>query len=218
MKEFSKDVIEKAYEDQGHKLGWSFMGTPEEALRSAKVAIVGLNPGGGGDPSQYGRHWDSEKNTYFSERWGARDTYNPLQKQIHRWHELLGLAEDDVLCAQFVPFRSPTWDKLENREAAIETARKLWTWVLGISPAQLFITMGKMPAQYLAELMEAKWVARMSTGWGNASIDVYDSPDGKRILAMPHPSRYGIFGRDNGQSEDVEKLFKEAASFASMKR
>jgi hypothetical protein len=71
--------------------------------------------------------------------------------------------------------------------------------------------MGKLPARYLADLMGAKWVARLPTGWGRQMIDVYDTPAGKRIIAMPHPSRYRIFGRSGGISDTAEKSFRAAA-------
>ncbi|GAA4019178.1 hypothetical protein GCM10022280_18640 [Sphingomonas swuensis] len=213
--EFTKDDIDRAYQKLGHRWGWSFMATPEERLRTARVAIVGLNPGGGGegDNSAFGLLWNSDGvNAYYDEKWGADGrSDNPLQKQVKEWHRLLQLNPQDPLCAQFVPFRSPTFSKLANSEESVEFARDLWRWVLSVSPATLFVTMGKLPARYLAQTMSARYISRLPTGWGRQMIDVYDSPDGKRIIAMPHPSRYRIFARGGGVSDTAEGSFMAAA-------
>jgi len=216
-REFSASDIDEAYADLGHQYGWSFMGTPTERLRTAQVAIVGLNPGGGGegDPYNYGRFWASDGiNCYFDEQWGTGGTDTPLQTQVKEWHRLLKLEPSDPLCIQFVPFRSPDWNRLPEKAASIEFARSLWAWVLDTSPAQLFITMGKLPASYLAELMGAKRFARLSTGWGNQLIDVYDAPGGRRIVAMPHPSRYRLFCRGQA-SETANESFRAATDRSS---
>jgi uracil-DNA glycosylase len=189
------------------------MGVPGDRLGRAEVAIVGLNPGGGDDTYPYGHLWDAEGvNAYFDEKWGSNEqTDSPLQTQVKEWHRLLNLAPEDPLCIQFVPFRSPSWNRLAEPEKSLAFARDLWRWVLKVSPATLFITMGKLPAKHLAALMEAKWIAQLPTGWGKQLIDVYDAPGGKRVIAMPHPSRYRIFGRGGGMSNDVERAFRAAA-------
>ena len=215
---FTKDDIDQAYLALGHRWGWSFMGTPADRLQTAKVAIVGLNPGGGGDGDDYayGRFWDFDGvNAYFDEKWGPNgESDSPLQRQVKEWHRLLGIGPDAPLCIQFCPFRSPNWSTLAKPEESLEFSEKLWRWVLDTSPASLFITMGKLPAQYLADLMAAKWIAQLPTGWGTQMIDVYDSSNGKRIIAMPHPSRYQIFGRGEDLSGDVERAFQAAADVA----
>lgn len=215
VKEFTKRDIDQAYRDLGHRWGWSFMGVPSERLHSAQVAFVGLNPGGGGekDTYPYGHLWESESvNCYYDEQWGSNgNTDSPLQTQVKEWHRLLGLRPDDPLCIQFCPFRSPNWKSLAKREDSIAFAKDLWRWVLSVSSARLFVTMGKLPAQYLADLMGAKWMASHPTGWGRQTIDVYVCPDSKRIIAMPHPSRFRIFGRGEELSGDVERAFLAAA-------
>lgn len=216
---YSAEDIEKAYDDLGHQHGWSFMGTPAERLLTAKVALVGLNPGGGGegDTYEYGHFWGSRgENAYFDEKWGPNNTDNPIQTQIKEWHRLLGLAPSDSLCIQFVPFRSPDWNRLQKKDASIEFSKSLWRWVLSASPAHLFVTMGKLPAFYLAELMSARLIAQLPTGWGKQMIDVYDSPEGRRIVAMPHPSRFRIFGRAGDASDLAIESFRAATDCTSL--
>lgn len=220
-REFSASDIDQAYADLGHEYGWSFMATPAERLRSARVAIVGLNPGGGGpgDTYHYGHFWDSVgENAYFDEKWGPDDTDSPLQVQVKEWHRLLELEPNDPLCIQFVPFRSPSWNSLPEKEKSLEFSRSLWKWVLEVSPATLFVTMGKLPAVYLADFMEARHFAQLPTGWGRQLIDVYDAPSRRQIIAMPHPSRYRLFCRAGGASDLAEHSFRTATGYDSTDR
>lgn len=210
---FDRDVIQAEYERLGYSRGWSFMATPERALREAQVAFVGLDPGGGGDADkyEYGELWDfPEGNAYFMERWGPKGTETAIQRQVWRWHELLEIGAHDSLCAQFVPFRSPGWDALKRKGEALAFGRRLWTWVLSVSPATLFVTMGKEPARQLASITGARHVAQLPTGWRPQIIDVWDTADGRRIVGMPHPSRYTLFGRANSASELAEESFRAA--------
>jgi hypothetical protein len=204
--------IDAEYDRLGYNNGWSFLATPERTLRDAAVAFVGLNPGGGGpqDDYEYGRLWDFPGNAYFDEKWGPGGTETAIQGQIRAWHELLGLKPDESLCAHFIPFRSPTWESLDHKPDALAFAEKLWQWVFDISPATLFVTMGKKPASHLAALLEGTHVAQLPTGWGKQMIDVWDTPSGRRIVGMPHPSRYRLLNRGDGLSDVAVASFLAA--------
>ena len=204
--------IQAEYERLGYDKGWTFMACPEARLTEAEVVLVGMNPGGGSDRDTYayGGTWDVPGgNAYYIEKWAAGGGETPIQGQVRHWHRLLGLGEDETLCAHFVPFRSPGWGDLRHKAEAVAVGRRLWTELLQHSPASLFVTMGKLPARHLAELIHAKPVARLPTGWGRQMIDVYDSPGGRRIVAMPHPSRFTLFGRGEA-SALAEQSFKAA--------
>lgn len=202
----TRDEIDKAYRDLGNEKGWTFMACPEARLRSAEVAIVGTNPGGGGpkDSWVYGGIWSCEKTDDFAFD-GDR-----MRPQIEAWHDLLGVARDATFCAQYVPFRSPGWSDLPRKSAALAFARRLWAPVLELSPASLFVTMGKVPGRQLATLMDAgPTFAQLYSGWGDEMIEVYVAPNGRSVVAMPHPSRYPLFGR-GAESELAEQHFKAA--------
>lgn len=211
---FTRETIQAEYERLGYSKGWTFMGVPEANIGRARVVIVGLNPGGGGagDGYAYQGIWDLPAGTgYFDERWGPDDSFSPIQLQVKAWHSSLKIEPEDSLCAQFVPFRSPNWSSLQRKDEAIDFSNRLWTWLLSETPASLFITMGKLPAHYLSLLIDARPVARnLPTGWGKQTIDVYDSPSGRRIIAMPHPSRFTLFCR-GAASEIAEASFRCAA-------
>lgn len=204
--------VQMAYDALGHEWGWSFLGGPEAQLYTAETVIVGLNPARaqGDNLADYGAHWDvPDGNIYFSKDWSGTGDYSPLQKQLLRWHELLDLGPEQTIGANFVPFRSRSWAKLASPEESVQFAQTLWADVLKVTPANLFVTMGKAAAWHLADSLGAKLVGHLPSGWGKHTIDVYDSPSGRRIVAMPHPSRFKLFGRGEA-SETAEASFLAA--------
>ena len=197
------DQIQQKYQQLGFSKGWNFLACHEERLKDARIAIIGANPGGGGtgDDYQYRGIWSCSENAFCSEE-------SFIRSQVQEWHRLLGLMAEETLCAQFIPFRSPDLVRLGQRKEAIAFARDLWRWALDISPASLFVTIGALPANNLVDILGAKLVATgLPTGWGKVTIDVWDSPCGRRIVRMPHPSRYKLFRRADGASTIAEEYF-----------
>lgn len=199
--------VQAEYDRLGYGLGWTFMMTPAARLYDAKVCLVGLNPGGG-EPG--GRLWSVEEgNSYFSERWGKpEDTYSALQLQVHEVARLVGVGEHEMLAAQFVPFRSPTLRSLAQQQSAFEFGRKLWTWVLAMTPATIFLCLGNDAATHLRQVAKAMPRADASslpTGWGKITIDSWETarsgPERRVIVRLPHLSSYRIFARRDGKSE-----------------
>lgn len=177
------------------------------------LSSVSTREGGGPrDDYKYHGSWDSPNgNAYFLEKWGANGGETSIQRQVRAWHTLLGLDADESFCAQFVPFRSPDWASLSRKEEAVGFATRLWAWTLSMSPASLLVSMGKLPANYLSRLLDARHIAQLPTGWGKQTIDVWEAASGRRIIAMPHPSRYTLFDRVNGASDVAEASLRVAA-------
>lgn len=217
MGSYGRAELEADYARLDYRHGWTFLMTPEARLRDARVAFVGLNPGGGGegDTHAYGGVWDCpDGNAYFRERWGASGSLSLIQQQVHAWHDALDLGEDDSLCAQFVPFRSPDWRRLARKDEALAVAARLWRRALDVSPASVLVTMGKLPAKHLGGLLQGRIVASLPAGWGNCTIDAWGTPGGRRIIGMPHPSRFRLFGRADGASDQARDVFRIAAGLA----
>ncbi|UPG72841.1 hypothetical protein MVG78_01175 [Roseomonas gilardii subsp. gilardii] len=195
------DDIDAEYKRLGYRLGWSFMATPAARMNDAEVCLVGLNPGGSHEGLGL---WSSEAgNAYHEEKWrGSEGTefYSPLQNQIHAMEQLLGLSPDGYLAAQFIPFRSADWQRLQNRAEAIAFGQKLWLWVLQQSPARLFLCLGMEAARGLARVTQAGAEETYPAGWGKVTIGRSVSADGRVVVRLPHLSRYGIFGRPSGLS------------------
>lgn len=179
----------------GYDLGWRFMMCPEAMMRTAAVAIVGLNPGG---RRRHGPTWSSEDgNAYWTESWGGQAVgMDPLQRQIQQLAGKLKVGQQDVFAAQFVPFRSNSWGDLTNHREAVEFARQLWTWTLAQSPAQTIICLGKkVVGPEIAAIVGAKLDTVTSAGWGDQTIDVYRSAGGVKVVGLPHLGRFKLMGR-----------------------
>lgn len=211
--------IPEKYDALEFRSGWTFLCCDEDRLNDARIAIVGLNPGGRDDEGSYDSLWSSGNNPYYAEYWGGKDAngkdlYDRLQLQIQKWHDLAKIGPDDSFCAHFVPFRTRDWKGVKDhahREAdVLKFSRDLWKSVVECCSAQVFITMGKVPAAELADLINAKQQQRLETGWGNVKIDLYVADDGRRVIGMPHPSRYTLFNRQNDKSKLAEQNFLQA--------
>jgi hypothetical protein len=119
---FSKAAIAELYANHFKDapetaMGWTFMYCREDRLSTAKVGIIGLNPGADredSDTQTQQADWDWPKGgmAYTDQKWGPADSHNPLQQQIVRMLETLEIDSRDVFAAQLVPFRSRSWSKL----------------------------------------------------------------------------------------------------------
>lgn len=215
MKAFSKQDIQAEYVALGLTSGWNFILGPEQRLRTARVCIVGLNPGGGGDNDAYTYpgEWEVEHpNPYFPRCEGEKWARTGIQAQVQAWHRILDLQPTVTFCAQFVPFRSSSWASFgPERGQALEFARRLWSWTLKESPARLYIAMGRVAGGEVARLLNASDEKSLPAGWKRQFIRVAAAPDGRRVITMPHPSRYLLFNRVEGRSAIAEQSLRLAA-------
>lgn len=208
-------AIEAAYADFEFKNGWRFLYCPAERIKTAKLAIVGLNPGGRDDEGPYGGEWDCATNAYLHEAWGPDDSLDPLQCQIAYWYQLSGVEDGDSLCAQYVPFRSRDWAGLKNRQAVTAFSDRLWRWLIQETSARTFIAMGRVAGSGVVNALVGTGAAQLletsyPTGWGSQKLYLRKFADGRRVITMPHPSRYRIFGREHGRSAIAEAGFLAA--------
>jgi hypothetical protein len=170
------DTIVAKYRALGYQKGWGFIACPEQRLHDAAVAIVGLNPGGGGadDAFAYGEMWDTpEGNAYFRQKWGKGGGETPIQGQVCAWHHVLGLSEDETLCAQFIPFRSP------GLRPARQPGRghRLRAGALGVGPRRVACHLVHHDGQ--ARRMAHRRPARRAPGCPAA--DRVEAPDDRRL-------------------------------------
>ena len=194
------EIIQAEHDRLGYTAGWRFMTAPERNLSTSTLAVIGLNPGGS---RPHGPTWSQEDgNAYFIESWGGQAKgADPLQRQVRRMLEMLAVRDPhQVFTAQFTPFRSPSWSDLDRRAEAIAFSEMLWRWALPQSPARLFICIGKgVSAPRIASLLGAAPEPPSPAGWGDQTIERYRTPDGRRVIGLPHLGRFKLFGR--AQSE-----------------
>lgn len=202
----NQNDIDLAADRLGYDLGWRFMMCPEGTMRTATVAIVGLNPGG---RKRHGPTWSSEDgNAYWTESWGGQVAgMDPLQRQVQQLAAKLEAGPKDLFAAQFVPFRSNSWSDLTSPREAVEFARHLWTWTLAQSPARTIVCLGKkVVGPEIAAIVGAKLDVVTSAGWGDQTIDVYRSASGVKVVALPHLGRFKLMGRPVSEAAVVAAL------------
>lgn len=199
--------VEKEYRRLGYRLGWRFITCPQSNADHAKLLLVSLNPAG---RSVHGPSWSQEEGSaYRVESWnGSPPGSSGLQLQVQRLFAFLDLADEEVFSAHYVPFRSPSWADLDRKEDAERFARKLWRWLQPKLQFDRIVCIGKeKPGKPMADLFGAEYETSMPTGWGNIRAERYRLPDGRPLIALPHLSRFGLFGRSEGE-QALKKLFE----------
>ena len=210
---FSKEAIEAVCQELGYKKGWTFFTCPEDRLKSPRAVLVGLNPGGGGvqDKSEYGGVWDCPNNDYFFGEWLVKAGEAKMQREVQAWYKLLGLKHDETVAAQWTPFRSSRWHTLADQEKAQKMSRALWAELITRTPAKLYLAMGQVAGSGVASLLNAKLDPNeLPTGWGKTTIKIYNAPDGRRVVQLPHPSSFRILTREADKSDKAKQSFLKA--------
>src|SRR5689334_17729326 len=125
-----RERIERQYSSDGYTLGWRLLYSPESVLEGAKVAFVGLNPGGSTRPTDHAEFATDHGSAYAVENWGAPPGTSKLRRQVLLLFEKLGERPEAVLAGNLVPFRSPSWGALPHAESALAFGKMLWRDIL----------------------------------------------------------------------------------------
>ncbi len=197
--------IEAAYQQSGNALGWRFLYSPEQTLAGAHVAFIGLNPGGLTEDDAHGRYAMENGSAYSNESWaGCAPGESRLQRQVLALFKKLDIKPEHVLAGNLVPFRSPDWQSLKDREASVQFGMELWADVLRTAKPSLVITMGSQTTRIVADLLGVERLTKQLTNWGR--VVSYSAPfEGGRLIGLPHLSRFGVITRSQS-SEAMEDL------------
>jgi hypothetical protein len=133
-----RDRIERRYAEDGHKLGWRLLYSPECVLEKAAVAFSGLNPGGAAIPESHAEFAMEHGSAYVLETWAGT---SKLQAQVRALFEKVGEAPEAVLAGNLVPFRSPNWNSLPNKKGALEFGKQIWGDILARAAPRLVLCM-----------------------------------------------------------------------------
>lgn len=189
------------YKRLGYDQGWAFAMTPLSRLKTAETMIIGLNPGGEGDPKD--AHYESENdNGYYTGVWTEDGSPTAVQAQVRAWHDILGLTADETFAAQFIPFRSKSFASLSRKAEALKFAEKLWTQLLGQARARRVICMGNDVFWQITRLFSARLLDPIESGWGSATIKRALSSDNRLMVGVPHPSRFRLVDGDDGSAKE----------------
>jgi len=195
----SPTSIEAEYQRLGHTLGWRFLTCPEGNIGTASVALVTINPGGA---SFEAPRWSVEEGSaYAIERWkGCAPGQETLQRQVIRMFQIMDVKPDKVLSGYLVPFRSQDWSKLPKKSDSIGFGIGLWREVFERVIAETVLAFGKDIAPHMIDLLGASFHANHPAAWGEQTIDEYLFGSNRRLVILPHLSRFSLFGRPQSES------------------
>ena len=104
-----------------------------------------------------------------------------------------------------MPFRSPDWASLHDREQALKFGVSLWREVLAHARPELVVGMGRETTGALAAMLDVRNVQRVPIGWGKIAGVRADFANGT-LVGLPHLSRFGIMLRPQSE-EGLRTLF-----------
>lgn len=203
-------VVQKAYENRcqtypDSALGWRLLYSPRRVLFGARVAFIGLNPGGKYIDPDHGEFSTEAGSAYRKdvEDWGPNTS---LQEQVLSLFERLGEEAEDVLAGNLVPFRSPSEKSMQGATEALIFGTQLWTEIFTLARPSVVVSMGGTANRAISGLLNVQGITPYATGWGNYKAYRGQFPRGTWI-GLPHLSRFGIMTR-SASDLAVDELFK----------
>lgn len=200
--EFTKNLkqrIDNAYLARGNRLGWRLFYSPPHVLDGAPVAFVGLNPGGDYMPAEHGEFAMNRGSAYTDEAWGAAPGDAKLQRQVRALFARLDVPAEDVLAGNLVPFRSPSWEAMPDRRAALAFGKALWADILDRARPRLVVAMGRVTIHALAEVLHIEHLESVPLGWGSVTGRRGNYRDGA-FVGLPHLSRFAVINRAESEN------------------
>ena len=207
--ELQSEIVAE-YNKHDFQHGWRFLYSPAVTMDKARVAFIGLNPGGNKIDDQHSEFCMPSSSAYATEKWREfAPGKAPLQKQVLSLFELLGEDKPEmVLAGNLVPFRSPRWASLskEKQTAALIFGASIWKRVLCRARPKLVIAMGKPAREKLKEVLSVTGVEENLVNWGNIKAERGDYIGGV-FVGLPHLSTFKIINRPKSKAA-VLRLFR----------
>lgn len=203
---YLKNLIEDRYRKLDYRLGWRLLYSPESVIDGARIALVGLNPGGSFAPADHAEFAMPAGSAYVVESWaGHPPGCAPLQRRVCSLLEHLGVSPEEVLAGNLVPFRSPSWRALPNKRAARSFGAELWSDLIDRAQPELVICMGGEARRAIKKVLDVRSAERVPLAWGKVAGEV-GSFSGGRFVGLPHLSRFGVVDRPESQA-GLKRLF-----------
>lgn len=189
--------------------GFKFVCGPWSTLSSARVAFLSLKPGRPPDDADLRVVSDERGNSYRVER---ATTKSPITEQFLALAEMLGEEPDAILAGFVAPFRAIAWADLDTRqqEEALALGRAFWTDPLNRADLKLIIACSREAAELVCAITRAVPELEVTAGWGNLKLLRHRTPDGRKIVHLPHLSRFRLLGRPKSEAALREILQGEA--------
>lgn len=211
MQQRWENAIQSAYEARMRRypgdapLGWRLLYSPCRVLNGAKVAFIGLNPGGSLVNPAHGIFSCEGGSAYRKEieDWGKDSA---LQDQVLAVFRRLRVVPEDVLAGNLVPFRSPGEDSLRDAESAISFGTRLWSEILAQARPSVVVTMGKKANQAVSGLLGVRNRENHPVEW-KPNIASRGTFPGGTWIGLPHLSRFKIMNRPISQPA-LDRVFR----------
>lgn len=202
-------AIQQAYEARARRfpqaaMGWRLLYSPRRVLDGARVAFIGLNPGGRSADPTHGEFSTEAGSAYRREveNWGPNSA---LQGQVMALFARLKVSPEEVLAGNLVPFRSPDEASLPDLPQAIAFGCNLWRDILRKVGPSLVISMGATANREISRLLMVRTTATLPVGWGTYTASRGRFSNGTWI-GLPHLSRFTIMTRGESQAP-LDRLF-----------
>jgi hypothetical protein len=210
--------IESKYIELGHAMDWRFLTVPRSTFEAQPdIVLLTLNPGGEGSDPTHGRASCENGSAYRVESWGKSDRgRSALQLQVQSLLDSLRqrvsptlttneFMDHHVLGAHYLPFRSPSLEKLPNQKKSFQFAGSLWVRILTTWTPRLVVTIDHKAFSGITNIftrhlhLQQQPIQSFITGWGKCRADVarfISSDRGTTVLRLPHLSTYKLFSRE----------------------
>lgn len=208
--------IEMEYMNLGHRRGWRFLTSSLESFGpESRILLLSLNPGGHSEPPDHPKASCEAGSAYRVECWpGYPAGRAPLQVQVQLLAKALGTSLDTLLSAYFVPFRSPNFASMHKAQESIDFAIRLWEGAMDSLSPNLVVCLGKETEKWFREVIgQPLSENQYPVGWGAHTALVTRYRD-RVVLALPHLSRFRVFGRSES-GEALEQIFAVVARLRS---
>lgn len=211
--------IKNTYKKTDNNLGWRFLATSKDTIENnSGIYLITQNPGGNTIIETHGVASCENGPAYIIEKWKSSKLpgesklqiqFKLLFKNLARKYNYDNYKEllTQSLCGYFIPFRSPNYDSLLDKNKSIKLGKSLWRRIIENNNPYIIITIDKITNKYLKEIiLDLKYnfvkEVRYPIGWGNykATVLIYkDKKEYLKLLHFPHLSRFSIFGRSNSE-------------------
>jgi hypothetical protein len=183
----------------GLRDGFRFVYGPWTTLQTGRMAFLSLNPGRASSDSNLREISDERGNSYAVER---HTTLSPITNQALQAFAFFGTEPQDALTGVVCPFRTPGWNDLSKpqQSQALALGRAFWEQPLNRPELELIICCSTETTRAVTGWLGARHETSAFVGWGNIRIHRYRTRWGVPILALPHLSRFRLFGRPQSEA------------------
>lgn len=192
-RDFWENELRTAEAELGFVDGFKFVYGPWAMLGQGEVAFISLNPGKARDGEAPRTMISDERGNSYE----VESMRSPIKGQFLRLADLLDVRPCDILTGVAAPFRSDSWGGLTNRQrrGALALGKRFWEAPLSRPELRLIVVCSKPAAQLAVEVTKASFVEEYPAGWGRVKLRRYCAQPDRKIVHLPHLSRYGLLGR-----------------------